>query len=104
MFNEEPTEMSHEIKDRTWLKRFVVALGVILVFGFAFMFWPASTSSDEATQIAISYVGGGVANTPERDLAGLTRVWSVEVFHNNLIHEVYVSMRTGEIVRVEVDR
>ena len=70
----------------------------------AFMLWPANVSRHEAREIAIAHVGGGVANRASRDFERFQRVWSVEVFYSGLVHEVYVSMRTGEVVAVEIDR
>ncbi|MCL2235457.1 MAG: PepSY domain-containing protein [Defluviitaleaceae bacterium] len=104
MFNEQPPQFTEEIKSRKGLKIFTAILSGIIIAGLAFLFWPSNISRDEASQTAISHVGGGVANRPERDFEAFTRVWSVEVFHDNLVHEVFVSMRTGEVVRVEIDR
>ena len=85
-------------------KRILISLSIILVFATAFMFSPSNISRQEATDIALDHIGGGTANRPDRDFERLRRVWSVEVFYNSLVHEVYVSMRTGEVVAVEVDR
>jgi hypothetical protein len=68
------------------------------------MLMPGNVSSQEAATIAITHVGGGTANRPDRDFERFQRVWSVEVFYNELVHEVYVSMRTDEVVGMEVDR
>jgi len=86
-------------------KKFIfIPLLLILVAVVTFLSWPANISRHEAGEIAIAHVGGGVANRADRDFERLQRVWSVEVFYNNLVHEVYVSMRTGEVVAVEIDR
>ena len=89
-------------------KKFIIILiTIILVIAIgatAFMFWPSNISRQEAAEIAITHVGGGTANRPDRDFERFQRVWSVEVFYNGLVHEVYVSMRTGEVVAVEIDR
>ena len=77
---------------------------LILVAATAFMLWPANVSRHEAQEIAINHVGGGVANRASRDFERFQRVWSVEVFYSGLVHEVYMSMRTGEVIAVEVDR
>ena len=69
-----------------------------------FMMWPGSVSRQEAMEIALEHIGGGRANTPERDLEAFRRVWSVEVFYDGFVHEVYVSRMTGEVVRVEIGR
>ena len=82
----------------------LLPLMLILAAVAVFMLWPANVSRDEAQEIAISHVGGGRANRASRDFERFQRVWSVEVFYNNLVHEVYVSMRTGEVVAVEFDR
>jgi len=86
------------------IKFIIVPLVLLLIAITAFMFWPSNISRQEAQEIAVSHVGGGTANRPDRDVERFRRVWSVEVFYNGLVHEVYVSMRTGEIVGVEVDR
>jgi uncharacterized membrane protein YkoI len=77
---------------------------IILVAIAAFMLWPAEISREQAREIALEYVGGGRANRAERDFEDFTRVWSVEVFYAGLVQEVYVSMRTGEVIRLEIDR
>ena len=88
-------------------KRFIIIpIVVVLVLAIAistFMFLPANISRGEAQEIAIAHVNGGRANRAERDFEGFQRVWSVEVFYDGLVHEIYVSMRTGEVVRVEID-
>jgi len=90
-------------------KKLVVSVVVILVLviGIAattFMLWPANISRHEAQEIAVDYVGGGRANRASRDFERFQRVWSVEVFYDGIVHEVYVSMRTGEVVAVETGR
>jgi len=90
-------------------KRIIIPIAIILIIAIGdtvFMFWPASISRYEAQEIAIAYVGGSNShsNPTSRDFERFQRVWSVEVFYNGLIHEVYVSMRTGEVVVVEIDR
>jgi len=87
----------------------IVAIAVIIVALLAiifaiFMLRPANISREEARETAITYVGGGTANRASRDLSRFQRAWSVEVFYNGFVHEVYVSMRTGEVLRVEIDR
>jgi len=81
-----------------------IPLVLILAAIAAFMLWPPNITRHEAQEIAINHVGGGVANRPDRDFERFQRVWSVEVFFNSLVHEVYVNMRTGEVVSVEVSR
>jgi len=87
-------------------KLIIIPIALILVAVATFMLWPANVSRQEAQEIAIAHVGGNNsrANPASRDFEGFQRVWSVEVFYNGLVHEVYVSMRTGEVVRVEIDR
>jgi len=86
-------------------KKFIfLPLVLILVTVAMFILWPANVPRHEAQEIAITHVGGGVANRASRDFERFQRVWSVEVFYNSLVHEVYVSMRTGEVVAVEIDR
>ena len=91
-------------KGRKKLVLILIPLALLLVVIAAFMLWPANVSRDEAQQIAITHVGGGTANQASRDFERFQRVWSVEVFHGGLVHEVFVSMRTGEVVAVEIDR
>jgi len=85
-------------------KLIIIPIVIIFAFVAGFMLWPSHISRQEAQEIAVSHVGGGAANRAERDFERFQRTWYVEVFHNGLIHEVYVSMRTGEIIRMEVDR
>jgi len=87
-------------------KLIIISLVLILIAIAAFMLWPSNISRQEAGEIAITYVGGSNsrANPASRDFEGFQRVWSVEVFYDGLVHEVYVSMRTGEVIRVEIDR
>ena len=85
-------------------KLIFIPLVLILVAVATFMLWPANVSRYEAQEIAITHVGGSVANRASRDFERFQRVWSVEVFYSGLVHEVYVSMRTGEVIVVEVDR
>ena len=89
-------------KTKFKLKLAIAAIAAIAIAAIAFMMWPASISRAEAQEIALTHVSGGLANRAERDFEQFQRVWSVEVFSGGLVHEVYVSMRTGEVVRVEV--
>ena len=98
-----PAKDSKPPKKGGKLKFVIIPLALILIGVAAFMLWPASVSRDEATEIALTHVGGGNANRAERDFERFQRVWSVEVFYNGLVHEVYVSMRTGNVVSVEID-
>jgi len=87
-------------------KKFVIIPLVLILAAVAtFMLWPANISRHEAQEIAIAHVGGSNShsNRASRDFERFQRVWSVEVFYDGLVHEVYVSMRTGEVVKVEVD-
>ena len=84
----------------------VILLALFLIIATAvtiFMFLPANISRQEAQEIAIAHVGGGISNRPERDFERFQRVWYVEVFRDDwVMYEVYVSMRTGEIVKAEI--
>jgi hypothetical protein len=79
---------------------FLIALALILAFS-TFWLWPGNISHQEATEIAQSHLGSSQSNYPRRVLRRFQRTWSVEVFHNGLIHEVYINVRTGEVVGVE---
>jgi len=84
-------------------KLIIIPVVLILIAIGIFMFWPANISRQEAQEIAISHVGGGTASRAERDFERLQRAWYVEVFHIGVVHEVYINMRTGDVIRVEVD-
>ena len=83
----------------------IIPLVLIFVVVATFMLLPANVSRQEAQEIAIAHVGGNNsrANRASRDFEQFQRVWSVEVFYDGLVHEVYVSMRTGEVIRMEID-
>lgn len=103
--NTEAITSSANIGNKNKMKRPAILLFIaICVFLAALFLWPSAISREEARIIALEYVGGGRANRPSRDFEALRRVWSVEVFYDNLVHEVYVNSRTGEVVRVEIDR
>ena len=90
--------MSNIRKKLTYI--FVVI--ALLVMGIvAFIFWPTPVTREEAREIALTHVGGGHANPPERDFERFQRVWSVEVFYDGFVHEVFVNSRTGEVILVE---
>ena len=86
------------------MKFIIIPLVVVLIAIVAFTMWPGNISRQEAQSIAVAHVGGGNANRAESDFERLQRVWSVEVFHDGLVHEVFVSRRTGEVIMVEIDR
>ena len=92
------------MKKKSKVRFIFIPIVLLLVAVVAFTLWPANISRHEAQEIAISHVGGGAANRAGRDFERFQRVWSVEVFHNNLVHEVYVSMSSGEVILVEIDR
>ena len=92
------------IKSKSILIIIFAILILMLTVVTTFMLWPGSISRQEAMETALEHVGGGRANTPERDFEAFRRVWSVEVFYDGFVYEVYVSRITGEIVRVELDR
>jgi len=85
-------------------KVLIVPIVLILIAVATFMLFPANISRQEAQEIALAHVSGGTANRASRDFERFQRVWSVEVFYDGLVHEVYVSMRTGEVVKMEIDR
>ena len=81
-----------------------VAVVLALVIAVtAFMLWPGYFSRQDAVDIAIEHIGGGNAYWPEWDFEHFQRVWSVEVFFDGLVHEVYINRFTGEVIRVEID-
>ena len=85
-------------------KLLLVAVAIALVFAVgatAFMFWPSNISRQEASEIAIAHVGGGTATRPDRDFERFQRAWYVEVFYSGLVHEIYVSMSTGDVISHE---
>lgn len=97
----------HTDKKKGLSKNILIPILIVLALVIAvsaFLLQPGDISRQEAIDIAIGEVGGGRANRPERDFEDFQRVWSVEVFHDNLVFEVYVSRFTGEVVRVEMDR
>ena len=81
-------------------------IAVAMIFAVAAFYIPLGTniSRQEAVDIAVEHVGGGRTNRPEIDLERFQRVWSVEVFYDGLVHEVYISTRTGAIIAHEIDR
>jgi len=84
--------------------KIIIALVIILLVGIlTFMFWPTNISRQDATDIAIRHVGGGRANPAEREFERFQRVWSVEVFYDGLVHEVFINVNTGEVIFVEFE-
>ena len=79
----------------------MVTIGVLMIGFLTFWFWPADITNDQAVEIAIEHVGGGVANRASRDFERFRRVWSVEVFYDNMVHEVYIDVNSGEVVGIE---
>ena len=86
------------------MKFIVIPLLLIVAAVAAFIMWPGSVSRQEAQEIAVAHVGGGATNRAEWDFESFQRVWSVEVFHDGLVHEVFVNRSNGQVVRVEIDR
>lgn len=84
-------------------KKIIFGVVTIASLVIIFMIWPSNISRHEAEEIAVSHVGGGIASSADRDFEQFQRVWSVEVFYNNIVHEVYINMNTGNVVRVEID-
>lgn len=81
----------------------IVTLGVLVVGFITFMFMPGNINNEQAVEIALEHVGGGVANRADRDFEAFRRVWSVEVFYENMVHEVFVHRNSGEVLRIERD-
>jgi len=80
-----------------------VMIGVITIIGLLiFLFLPANITNEQAVKIAIEHIGGGVANRAEREFENFRRVWSVRVFYENMVHEVYVQVNSGEILGIEL--
>ena len=63
-----------------------------------------NVTNDEAMNIAAEHVGGGTAATAELDWELWRWLWYVEVWHEGLVHEIYIHPNTGEIVSHEIDR
>ena len=99
--NESAETLTHKYRGK---KKFFIPMVVVVIAIVTFMLWPGNISRQEATDIAMAYVGGGTVNRPDRDFERFQRVWYVEVFYDGLIHEVYISRMTGAVVRVEIDR
>jgi len=81
----------------------IMAVSILIIGLFTFLFWPADITNEQAVEIAIEYIGGGVANRAEREFERFSRVWSVEVFYENMVHEVYIHVNSGEVLGVEPD-
>ena len=84
-------------------KKVIWGAVAVMVGFFVWMAWPSHISRQAAEDIAIAHVGGGVTNPADRGFAQFQRAWAVEVFYNHLVHEVYISMRTGQVIRMEID-
>jgi len=103
--NKDDAEMPMHTTKKKGRKKFVIIpVVVVLLIIATFMLLPSNVSRQEAMNIAITHVGGGTANQPDRDFERFQRAWSVEVFYSGLVHEVYVSMRTGKVIGMEIDR
>ena len=61
------------------LKFFIAPLALVLIAVATFMLWPASTSRQEAQEIAITHVGGGTANRPDRDFERFQQIGRAHV-------------------------
>jgi len=81
----------------------IIAAIILTTVFAAFWFWPSNITRQEARDIAYAHVGGGRVNEPSRDFARFQRAWSVEVFYDGFVHEVYINSRTGEIIKVEIE-
>jgi uncharacterized membrane protein YkoI len=82
----------------------IVPIVIIIMCLSAFVLRPGNVSRQEAVEIALSQVGGGYANRPSRDFERFQRVWAVEIYYDGLVHEVFVSMSSGQVIKVEVDK
>ena len=96
--------LNNSTKKRGRIKFVLIPFVLVLVAVATFMLLPANISRQEAQEIAVSHIGGGRTNRADRDFERFQRVWYVEVFYEGFVHSVYVSMRTGEVVKVEMDR
>lgn len=89
------------------MRRILIPLTTLFITAIALFFWlillPVNISSEKARMVALEHIGAQHANLAERELERFQRVWAVEVFHEGLMHEVFVNVNSGEIVRVEVD-
>ena len=102
------SDVQTDLKKRKSISKIIILPAVliltIIIAISVFLLQPGNITRQEALDLAIAEVGGGRANWPEMDFEDFRRTWSVEVFFDGLIFEVYVSRFTGETVRVEVDR
>lgn len=78
----------------------IVLCGIAVVILFTVPIG-ANISRQEASQIAVEHIGGGVAARPDIDWKGFQRAWYVEVFYDRVVYAVYVSTRTGEVIGVD---
>jgi len=86
------------------MKKKIIGIVVVgaLAFGlFTYLFLSTDITNEQAVDIAVEHIGGGVANRAELEFENFRRVWSVEVFHENMVHEVYVHANSGEIFGIE---
>jgi len=98
-----PENNTGEAPPAKFKKRFIIIpIAVILMLALTFFLWPSNISRQEAQEIALAHIGGGSASVADMEIEGLQRVWAVEIFYDGLVHEVYVSTRTGNIVGVEI--
>ena len=106
MSNYERPEPARKIFFTRKRKRLFTIVALFLVALLVFFNQPfgASVTRQEAMEIALEHIGGGRANRPDIDWANFQRAWYVEVFYDGLVHSVYISTRTGDVIRVEVDR
>ena len=92
---------------KTGAKKFLIIAGIIVVLfaGYALATrLNVSVTSQEAMDIAISFVGGGRASSPDLDFELWRWVWYVEVWHEGFVYEVYIHPNTGAVIRHEIDR
>jgi uncharacterized membrane protein YkoI len=100
------SKINSESANKT-VKKVIIIAAIIVVILVAFMIWQrfnVTVPRQDVMDIAIAHVGGGTATTPELDWEIWRWVWNLEVWHDGLVHELYINSRTGEIISHEIDR
>ena len=70
----------------------------------ALPFAAARISFQEASQIALTQVGGGTVKSIELDRKGGRMVYEVEIRRDGVKYEVYIDAAIGEVIRQKIDR
>jgi len=102
----ETEKVEAESKKKGWIKYLVICVVFIIVLG-SYVIGSSmnlNVTRNEASQIAVEYVGGGTATTPELDWELWRWLWYVEVWYDGLIHEIYIHPNTGEVIRRSIER